>query len=188
MARKLRLLGDLFLQTVVSSPALEAGSVAADGLSLRFPLGFPVDSLAGTWFEPGHARGPGVGSVFAALGAGSQCADRVGVLEEMTERAGRAGGFHADDAACFAADEGEDVFVGLEDREQTLRLFRDKFRGGCSQLVELRTDLMRYDFSQLIDVSLLEPEMGVAETGRHWGKLAPTERYGKGAYDTGEHG
>ena len=93
-------------------------------------------------------------SVFATLYANSQCFDRLGVLEEMTQRTRRARGFHADDAACFV-DGNENVFVGLEDREQTFGLLGDQFPGGHPQLVELRTDLIRYGFSQLIDVFLL---------------------------------
>ena len=53
-------------------------------------------------------------SVLASLDGDSQCFDCLGVLEEMTQRTHRAGGFHADDAA-RVGDTGEDVLVGLED-------------------------------------------------------------------------
>ena len=54
-----------------------------------------------------------MGAVFSALDGQSQCVDRGGVLEEVAQRAGRAGGFHAEDAAGVGG-AGEDVLVGLE--------------------------------------------------------------------------
>lgn len=52
--------------------------------------------------------------MFSALDADGERVDRVGVLEELAQGAGRAGGLHADDAA-RVGDAGEDVLVGLEE-------------------------------------------------------------------------
>lgn len=91
----------------------------------------------------------------------------------MTQCTRRAGGFHAGNAT-RVVDAGEYVFVWLEDREQTLCLLRDQVLGSYPQLVELGTNLMRHDFSQLINVFLLKPKMFIAETTRYWGELAST--------------
>ena len=47
---------------------------------------------------------------------------------------------------------------------------------------------MCYDFGQLGDVFLLEPEMDVAETAWSRGELASTERNSEGTHETGQHG
>lgn len=47
---------------------------------------------------------------------------------------------------------------------------------------------MRYDFGQLVDISPLEPEMGIAETAWDGRELASTERHAQRTYETGEHG
>lgn len=54
-----------------------------------------------------------MGAVFPALDGQSQRVDRGGVLEKVAQRAGRAGGFRAEDAAGVGG-AGEDVLVGLE--------------------------------------------------------------------------
>ena len=95
----------------VPPPALHADAVVRDGFALRSPFGFPFPTGAG--IEPGHAGGPRMGAVFPALDGQSQCVDRGGVVEEVAQRAGRAGGFHAEDAAAVGG-AGEDVLVGLE--------------------------------------------------------------------------
>ena len=102
------------MQAVFPSPALHAIAVAADGLSFRFPLGFPVGAFAGAGFKPCHADWPGAVSVFAPFHADGQCFDGVGVLEETAQCACGTGGSGAKDTACVG-DAGEDVFVRLED-------------------------------------------------------------------------
>lgn len=113
--------------------------------------------------------------MFAALDGSSQCLDRLWVLEKVTQRARRAGGFHAADTA-RVADAGEDVSVRLEGREQTFGLLGYQLLRSHPQLVELRTDLVRYDFGQLVDVFLLKPPVGVTETAADVGELASTQR------------
>lgn len=66
--------------------------------------------------------------MFPALNASTQCFDRLWILEEVTQRTRRAAGFHADDAT-RVGDADEDVFVGLEDREQTLCFPGDQVLG-----------------------------------------------------------
>ena len=72
----------LVMQASVAPPALHAGAVARDGLSLYFPFRFPVGAFAGAGLEPGHAGGEGAVSVLAALSANGQGVDGFGVLEE----------------------------------------------------------------------------------------------------------
>ena len=146
-----------------------------DGLAVPSPFGVPVDAFAGTGVEPGHAGGPRVGSVFAALDAEGQGVERGGVLEEVAQGAGLAGGLHAEDAARVGGAGEEDVSVGLEGGEQPGGLLRDQFSGGCPQLVELGADLVRYDFRQLVDVFLLVPDVGIAEGDWDGGELASTD-------------
>ena len=116
MAGDLGILGHGFVHAVFPPPALDADSVVSDGLALRSPKPVVVHAFARAGFEPGQTRRPRVGSVLASLDGDGQCFDRLGVLEEMTQRTRRAGGFHADDAA-RVGDAGEDVLVGLEGRE-----------------------------------------------------------------------
>ena len=109
------------MQVVFPSPALHADAVVPDRLALRSPLGLPVYAFAWAWFEPSHARGPRVRSVFSAFYRYTQCVYCLGVLEEVTQGARGAVGFHAGDAA-RVGNAGEDVLVGLEDREQACGL------------------------------------------------------------------
>ncbi len=118
-----------------------------------------------------------MGSVFAALDAEGEGVEGGGVLEEVAQGAGLAGGLRAEDAAGVGGGGAgeEDVAVGLEGGEQAGGLLRDEVWGGGSQLVELGADLVRYDFGQLVDVFLLVPDVGVAEGERDGGELASTD-------------
>ena len=72
--------------------------------------------------------------MFAALDAGRECRDRGGVLEEMAQGAGRAGGYDAagDDAAGVRVGGGEEFSVWLEGCEEAVGLLRNQFWGSDS--------------------------------------------------------
>lgn len=185
-----------FISAICPPPALDVDTVAGDALAFMLPFRFPVESLfSRAGFQPGHTAGIGAVSVFAAFDAGRQCVHRVWVLEKRTQGAGLADGVQAhaagataDTTTCIGDTGGEDVSVRLEVCEEAFGFFGDEVVRGCSQPVELRTDFVRDDFGQLIDVPFLEPEMRIAEAGWGGGELVSAERCTEGAYDACVHG
>ena len=130
MAEYLRYLGRCFcfVLAVLPSPALYAVAVVSNGLSFRFPFGFPVDAFAGARFKISHAHGPRAVPVFPAFATDGQCFDGFGILEEVAQGARGTGGLNADDTACVR-DAGEDVFVRLKNGEKAYGLLGYRFSG-----------------------------------------------------------